>query len=517
MASTNFVDFSTPIVAAWLNDINSFFYSLFGGATTPSLARAAIDAMSATNPSISNSLTFTGVTKTITGDFTSSLSGTLLFTTNVLNGSTFIGMTPNGTADYSVFYAFSSPAVNNAAYSSLGINRGISLASLNVGANGAGPQYPFAIQVNTQNRFYIGTNGNTQIGPAITGNDFGAALRVHGDLSCGVNINLGQGVVSAEGGQINFYGPDGTTPQGVIDTVPTGFLRFQANNSAAILTAGLQRFTIDAAGRVGIGSNPSPWTGMAASLDIGNMGLTPWQVGLPAATIANNLYNGASGWITKIAGPGQLYQMENTGKHLWFSSASVGAGAVATPLESMRINEFRNLEVGGQSGNQNVRSFFKSSDSTGNTFAFASARGDGSVILNCRGDGGIVFGNGPGAPYSQTSGSPANAVLGPSGEFFRSTSSLRYKRDVALYTRGVADLLKLEAITFKDKIYEDREPNEIVYAGFTAEGVHEAGFPEFVLYDAEDRPDAVHYANMVALLVNAIKELDARVAVLEAK
>jgi len=40
-----------------------------------------------------------------------------------------------------------------------------------------------------------------------------------------------------------------------------------------------------------------------------------------------------------------------------------------------------------------------------------------------------------------------------------------------------------------------------------AEEVHSAGLPEFVEYDGEGRPDALHYGNMVALCVKAIQEL----------
>lgn len=44
MADTTFVDESTIIEADWLNDINDFFYTLFGGATTAAGARSAIGA-----------------------------------------------------------------------------------------------------------------------------------------------------------------------------------------------------------------------------------------------------------------------------------------------------------------------------------------------------------------------------------------------------------------------------------------------------------------------------------------
>jgi hypothetical protein len=47
-----------------------------------------------------------------------------------------------------------------------------------------------------------------------------------------------------------------------------------------------------------------------------------------------------------------------------------------------------------------------------------------------------------------------------------------------------------------------------------AEEVHAAGLTEFVQYH-EGQPDALHYANMVALCIKAIQELTKRVEELE--
>ena len=45
--------------------------------------------------------------------------------------------------------------------------------------------------------------------------------------------------------------------------------------------------------------------------------------------------------------------------------------------------------------------------------------------------------------------------------------------------------------------------------GFIAEQIDEIGLTEFVCYDIEEKPLSVSYDRMTALLVNAIKELDA--------
>ena len=47
------------------------------------------------------------------------------------------------------------------------------------------------------------------------------------------------------------------------------------------------------------------------------------------------------------------------------------------------------------------------------------------------------------------------------------------------------------------------------------EEVHEAGFTEFVEYNEAGEPDAVFYANMVALCIKEIQDLKAEVAALK--
>jgi hypothetical protein len=57
---------------------------------------------------------------------------------------------------------------------------------------------------------------------------------------------------------------------------------------------------------------------------------------------------------------------------------------------------------------------------------------------------------------------------------------------------------------------------ELVNAGLIVEAVDELGLEEFVLRNSEGAADAIPYGNMVALLINAIKELKVRVEELEA-
>jgi len=94
----------------------------------------------------------------------------------------------------------------------------------------------------------------------------------------------------------------------------------------------------------------------------------------------------------------------------------------------------------------------------------------------------------------------------------RSTSSLRYKHDVRDYDKGLKTVESLRPV-----YYKGINDGEKQFAGLIAEEVEQAGLTEFVVYDDEDRPDALHYGNMIALSLKAIQELNDKVKALEAR
>lgn len=112
-----------------------------------------------------------------------------------------------------------------------------------------------------------------------------------------------------------------------------------------------------------------------------------------------------------------------------------------------------------------------------------------------------------------TTASAANLFIDTSGsdpQVRRSTSSLRYKTNVEDYAHGLDKIKQLRPVSFQG-IADGTQK----FAGLIAEEVDAAGLEEFVQYDDEGRPDSLAYANMVALLIKAIQELEARVAALE--
>ena len=143
----------------------------------------------------------------------------------------------------------------------------------------------------------------------------------------------------------------------------------------------------------------------------------------------------------------------------------------------------------------------RGSGATSSTVCFYISNSSATALLYIRDDGAINTGVAAVSPYNNVTGTAANLVVGSDGFLYRSTSSLRYKTQINDATHGLNEVLKLRSVTFKSQ----NDGNKI-FGGLIAEEVDSAGLTEFVQYDSENRPDAIHYSNMVALLVKAIQE-----------
>jgi hypothetical protein len=71
--------------------------------------------------------------------------------------------------------------------------------------------------------------------------------------------------------------------------------------------------------------------------------------------------------------------------------------------------------------------------------------------------------------YNNTTGSGANLHVESSGQFVRSTSSLRYKNTVNDATHGLTELLALRPVTYKGN-----NDGDTVFGGLIAEEVHQS-------------------------------------------
>ena len=216
-------------------------------------------------------------------------------------------------------------------------------------------------------------------------------------------------------------------------------------------------------------------------------------------------YDYAASIIAEVDGtPGASSDMPG---RLVFRTTSDGS---STTVERMRIDNAGNVGI-GCTPLSTYKLEVAGSGTTNAAFATVIRNSANATLLSMRNDGAINTGLAASSPYNNTDPAAANMVVGANGLLYRSTSSLKYKKDVRTYDRGLDAVCTLRPVYYKGKNKEGQ------YAGLIAEEVHAAGLHEFVAYNDENEPDALHYANMVSLAFKAIQELNAKVEALEAK
>lgn len=114
--------------------------------------------------------------------------------------------------------------------------------------------------------------------------------------------------------------------------------------------------------------------------------------------------------------------------------------------------------------------------------------------------------------YDATTASAANVVVLSDGQLLRSTSSARFKRDVADYEGDIIGVLR--PVRFKSG--SEFDDPEAVFVGFTAENVAAAD-PRLATFDENGQPDAVQYDRLTVPLVAEAQRMRARMARLETR
>ena len=241
-------------------------------------------------------------------------------------------------------------------------------------------------------------------------------------------------------------------------TLTTPVISSLSSASATALTlqsAGTTAVTINTSQNVGVGvTTPSPWS-LGKGFEVGFAGN-----GLNATRQAefnincNAYYDGT--WRYGGTGKAFVMQVSDGTFNTLLSAASGSAGGAISLTEAIKL--------------------------------------DNNGYLYCP------------AAYGLTTGNAANCFIGSDGSFQRSTSSLKYKKNIADATHGLTDLLELRSVTYEGKADGDAGKT---FGGFIAEEVDALGLTEFVQYAEDGSPDALAYGNMVALCVKSIQELKA--------
>jgi hypothetical protein len=524
MASTNFVDFSTPIVAAWLNDINSFFYSLFQGATTPAQALAAIGALGSANPNITGNLTFLSNGARIRGNMSDALtSNRLFFQSSSVNLPTVIGAIPNGTNTVSALQLYSNSNPDNSAFCNLTCDA--SNVQLAAAAHGTGVFGQLAFATNNIDRMTIDVAGNIIV-PTL-----GARFRFNGSTGAPFNNRFAFQEITANTSTALAVIPNGTGSVAEVDVWASSAMDNCAIGQVAINNA-VGTFSI-LSGAVGTGTvfpivftlNNTERMRILPTGEVGIGTFTPTaRLDVRAASGAPAAQFGIStdfvGFTTNTGGSSFMYLGSTTCTN-WTIGTQQNIPFSFMSNNTIRMTVGAGGNVGIASGEDpNVRLIVRAQSANNTQYAFLLANSTPLNIFFVRNDGAINTGLAPSSPFNLLTASAPNLFVDSGGTLLRSTfvvsSSLRYKQDVAPYTRGLTDLLRLEPMSFKFKPESSIGVQDKVYAGLIAESVDELGLTEFVAYDNEERPESLHYDHMVVMLINAIKELNARIAVLEA-
>jgi hypothetical protein len=525
-------------------------------------------------------LRFNGTAQRIIGDFSNTVAANrLLIQSGTLNGNTLLELIPNGTAtESSVRVNNNGTDPNNGSVFRLSCDAtGARLISTR---NGSGTYVPMTLHAGGTQRIEIGTIGTIGVnGSASTNVKFRVTGTTPFDFGNGTTIAAVETIPSTATGSVTSYLSSPTT-QAASFTI-TDLFHFRANpvlplgagsavttqygfNANTTLTAATTNFGFysniaSAAGRfnfyaagsadnvflgsVGIGGLASANTKCAmggtlptsgtASIGFGQnatipSGTTALYVGFnssaptEAASFTLSTYvhyrafQPAFGAGSTVTGQyGYFVDSALTGatnNYGFYSNIPSGSGRWNFYASGTADNYFAgNTGVGGAALSV-TRMFAKGSDATSGNWTYYGQNSAATEVFGVRNDGAFSTGQAASSPYNLITGSAANVYVDSSGFLYRSTSSLRYKSEIVNATHGLADVLKLRSVTYKAK-----NSGDTVLGGLIAEEVHDAGLTEFVVYDKENRPDALHYGNMVALAFKAIQELTARVAELETK
>jgi hypothetical protein len=177
--------------------------------------------------------------------------------------------------------------------------------------------------------------------------------------------------------------------------------------------------------------------------------------------------------------------------------------------ERARIDSSGNLLVGATA--KPTTNFYglyvKSSTTSSADWGFYVDNSAATSIIRTRNDGYLNLLS----TYSLTGGT-ANLCIDSAGYITRATSSIRYKRDVQTYDKGLDVVLATKPVYYKSSVTNaNGDIPDTQFAGLIAEDLHDLGLTEFVEYNTENQPDAVRYGNMVSLCIKAIQELKALV------
>ena len=372
----------------------------------------------------------------------------------------------------------------------------------------------------------LSVSGTTSLGGALSGTSatFSSTVTANAFFTNGAGGAGGQEAlrINNDNGYIGFFNGANTTRSGYLQGNTTDVTLTTSLSTPLIFgTANVEKMRITSAGNVGIGVTPSAWAAGGGNLQLKGGTNISWsdQNGYLAA---NQFYDGTN---SKYISNGSATQYsQESGSHVWYNAPSGTANNTISFTERMRITSGGSVGINSPNtfgwrlrvvGSSTTDSSFGAEVVAGTSnldSAFSVRNILDSVLFQVRGDGLLIS-----RPLisTHTTSSGANMYVDPSnGAIYRSTSSLKYKKNVEDYTKGLDVVMQLRPVSYEGKNEID---NGRTFAGLIAEEVHELGLTEYVQYAEDGTPDALAYQNMIALAFKAIQELKAEIDELKAK
>lgn len=322
-----------------------------------------------------------------------------------------------------------------------------------------------------------------------------------------------------------------------------------------------ERMRLDNSGNVGIGVTPGSWNSSYKALQIGQSSFMSRTSGDDAYLNANAVY-GASNWTYVNSSFASRFEM-SSGKHSFFTAPSGTAGNTITWTERFRITSGGDVAIGAT-----ARLYLDGVGGTGDTYIVESSANaldlvaGGINIIRCTTTGALInntkdltigatakfYLDGGGDTYIEeyaanevrltvggaahsafnstgqfvyynppTTASAANAYIAQTDYIKRSTSSIRYKHDIATLdtTDALSAVMAMRPVTYRGKTDEDQRR----FIGFIAEEMQEIA-PLLCTYDEggeSGTPNYVTYDRVTAYLVAVVQQQQTEINALKAR
>lgn len=113
------------------------------------------------------------------------------------------------------------------------------------------------------------------------------------------------------------------------------------------------------------------------------------------------------------------------------------------------------------------------------------------------------------------------AYINGDGRISRGASSRRFKKNIQEYSADQQAVLAMQLVTYqyRAELFDKDDPLRTappVEVGLIAEDLDYLGLQWLVVYDAEGRPDGIHYERIALALLPIVQSHDARLTALEA-